>query len=81
MVERIVDPPFLNVSHSLNGRLWRTRLHDPLQALAISEMLGVPEVLGRVLAARGVSVETCETYLSPSMRDDMPDPSSLKDMD
>ena len=81
MEESLVDPPFLNVSQSLSGRLWRVRPHDPRQALAISEMLGVPEVLGRVLAARGVSVETCETYLAPSMRDDMPDPSSLKDMD
>lgn len=34
-----------------------------------------------MLAARGVTVETCESYLAPSMRDDMPDPSSLKDMD
>lgn len=81
MEETPTDLPFLNVSQSLSGRRWRARPHDPRQALAISETLGVPEVLGRVLAARGVTVETCERYLAPSMRDDMPDPSSLKDMD
>jgi len=79
--ETPVEPAFLNVGESLSGRRWRARPHDPRQALAISEILDVPEVLGRVLAARGVTIETCESYLAPSMRDDMPDPSLLKDMD
>jgi len=79
--EPSVAPPFLDVRQSLAGRRWRARPHDPRQALAIAETLSVPEVLGRVLAARGVTVETCESYLAPSMRDDMPDPSTLKDMD
>jgi len=75
------DAAFLGVENSLTGRRWRARAHDPRQALAISETLGLPEVLGRVLAARGLTVETCEVYLNPSMRDDMPDPSVLLDMD
>ena len=75
------DPAFLGVTDSLTNRRWRARPHDPRQALAISETLGLPDILGRVLAARGVTFETCEGYLNPTMRDDMPDPSILNDMD
>ncbi len=81
MAEAPPEPAFLDVGDSLTNRRWRARPHDPRQALAISETLGLPEILGRVLAARGVTLDTCEGYLNPTMRDDMPDPSVLKDMD
>ncbi len=81
MGEPADDQAFLGVENSLSGRRWRARSHDARQALAISEGLGLPEILGRVLAARGLTVETCESYLNPSMRDDMPDPSTLLDAD
>ena len=81
MTDGHADPAFLGVENSLTGRRWRARLHDGRQALAIAEACSLPEILGRVLAARGITVETCESYLNPSMRDDMPDPSVLLDMD
>ena len=40
---------FLDVGRSLTGRHWRARLKDGRTALAISERLGIPEILGRVL--------------------------------
>ena len=37
-------------------------------------------MLGRVLAARGVTPETCRSFLDPTLRDLLPDPSTFKDM-
>jgi single-stranded-DNA-specific exonuclease len=77
--------PFLGVAQSSTGRLWAARAEQngelDRQGLAISQRLELPEVLGRLLAARGQSVETAESFLNPRLRDLLPDPSSLRDMD
>ena len=39
------------------------------------------ETLARVMVGRGVGLENAAAYLSPSLRQDLPDPSSLTDMD
>jgi single-stranded-DNA-specific exonuclease len=54
---------------------------DDRQALAISQRLNVPEILGRVLADRGLDVETAGDFLDPKLKTLLPDPLHLKDMD
>ena len=71
----------LKVERSLGGKRWRWRLSDERRALAISQRHGLPELLGRVLAARGVELPDVEEFLSPRLRDLLPDPSHLLDMD
>ena len=44
----------MEVERSVLGRSWRLRDCDAAQALAISQQHGVPELVGRVLAGRGV---------------------------
>lgn len=75
------DAPFLGVAQSLTGRFWRPRLTDDRTAQALAQRLRVPEVVGRVLAARGVSLAEAENFLQPSLRAALPDPSHLLDMD
>jgi single-stranded-DNA-specific exonuclease len=76
------DPPaLLGVERSLRGRQWRARLQDDRQALALAQRTGLPEPLARVLAGRGVSAEESETFLTPRLRDLLPDPSRFRDMD
>jgi len=72
---------FLGVERSLTGKRWEERLSDGRQALALSQQLGLPEVIGRVLAARGVGLEEAERFLNPTLRDYLPDPSAFQDMD
>ena len=72
---------FLGVTSSITGRVWRSRLAEEGAALAVAQRAGVPEIIGRVLAARGVAPEDAQAYLNPSLRRLLPDPSSLKDMD
>jgi single-stranded-DNA-specific exonuclease len=71
----------LGVERSFTGRLWRSRAGDERTALALSQRLRLPEIVGRVLAARGVGLEEAEAFLSPTLRDHLPDPFVLKDMD
>ncbi len=77
------DRLFLGVGRSACGRAWRHRLDPDLEsvATAIGQRLGQPDLIGRVLAGRGVDVDDAERHLSPSLRDDMPDPSVLTDLD
>jgi single-stranded-DNA-specific exonuclease len=72
---------FLGVERSLTGRRWLSREGDERLALALSQRLGLPEMVGRVLAARGIGLEEAPSFLNPTLRDLLPDPSHLKDMD
>jgi len=72
---------FLGIERSLTGKRWEERLADGRQALALSQQLGLPEVIGRVLAARGVVLDEAERFLNPTLRDFLPDPSIFRDMD
>jgi single-stranded-DNA-specific exonuclease len=74
---------FLGVAQSVLGRAWRDRMNDQerAQSLAITQAHEVPDILARVLAGRGVTAETTEAFLEPTIRDSMPDPSTLADMD
>ncbi len=75
--------PFLGVGNSARGFQWRERLQAGQRntALAISQRHGLPELLGRVLAARGVGIDEVPVVLEPTIKALMPDPSVLKDMD
>lgn len=71
----------LGVERSVSGRRWCARIENDRQALLIAQRLGLPEIVGRVLAGRGVSVEEADDYLKPSLRSLLPDPSGLADLD
>ncbi len=81
----MLDAPrsFLDVSRSVTGRAWIDRL-DPATtrvATAISQRSGISEILARIIAARGVSLDEADKYLDPTIRGLMPDPSTLTAMD
>lgn len=74
---------FLGVSRSARGFRWLERLapDDRNTALAISQRYELPELLGRVLAARDVRLDDVEIFLEPTIKALMPDPSVMRDMD
>ncbi|CCG41680.1 single-stranded-DNA-specific exonuclease RecJ [Magnetospirillum molischianum] len=72
---------FLGVERSLTGRRWQARPGDDRVAQALSQRLGLPELIGRVLAARGIGLDEAPVFLSPTLRDLLPDPGHLRDMD
>lgn len=78
-----VSSAFLGVESSAKGCVWRERLTlaQHITAAAISQHHGLPDLLGRVLAARGVTLDTVQVFLDPTVKALMPDPSTLRDMD
>ncbi|MFD2251890.1 single-stranded-DNA-specific exonuclease RecJ [Pseudochelatococcus lubricantis] len=45
------------------------------------QLHGLPDILARVLASRGIGPDDAQAYLAPRVRDLMPDPSTLVAMD
>ena len=72
---------FLGVEKSLSDKCWIGREIDERQSLAMAQRLGLPEIVGRILAARGVGLEDADAFLNPTLKNLLPDPSLLKDMD
>lgn len=56
------------------------RLDDQRLAHAIAEKHDLPEILGRVMAARGVGLDEAEAFLNPTLRSLMPQPDAVLDM-
>lgn len=60
---------------------WQERPHNPRDAVAIAQRLGLPELMGRILASRNIALECAEAFLQPTLREFLPDPFHLKDME
>jgi single-stranded-DNA-specific exonuclease len=72
---------FLAIERSVCGRRWRLRAGDELEGQAIAERLALPEIVGRLLAQRGIDRNHAPGFLAPRLRDQLPEPSHLRDMD
>lgn len=76
------DDAFLNVSVSATGRRWvGPALEVERAAEAMAQASQLPGPVCRTLARRGVLPEEAEAFLAPKLRDLLPDPRSLKDME
>ena len=73
---------YLGVETSLTGRRWvGPGVEVERAAELLTQRCTLPAAVCQVLAHRGVTPEEAESYLAPSLRDLMPDPRSLKDME
>lgn len=79
-----VDPvprAFLGVERSAGDQRWIARLDQAGQnrALAIAQVHGIPDLVARVLAGRGVALDDAPAFLDPTIRSLMPEPFTLTD--
>ena len=81
VMDGAATPGFLGVERSLLGKRWRERSGDDRMGLALAQRLDLPEIVGRILARRGVDIEQAPRFLAPTLRDFLPDPLILKDME
>ena len=72
---------FLDIEHSARGLTWQARLSDTRLAEAISQRFDIPDLVARVIAARGVALDEVEQFLNPTLRSLMPQPSALRDLE
>lgn len=73
--------PFLNIERSLSRARWVMAGHDPDLAARMRQRHNLPDIVAQLLAGRGVDVEEVDSFLSPTLRRDFPDPLSLAGME
>ena len=73
------DVAAFGVARSLTGRRWLLKSVDA--ALERELLREISPVLSRLLALRGVGVKQAADYLAPRLKNLLPDPAVLKDMD
>ncbi len=71
----------LGVSKSLSGRRWLWRTGEERVAAGIAQRLALPEIVSRLLAARGIGIDDAADFLEPTLRVLLPDPSIMTDVD
>lgn len=82
MTSATVHPAFLHVESSATGRRWiGPSVEDDRATEALAQQTGLPAALCHVLASRGVEAADADAFLAPKLKDLLPDPRSLKDME
>ncbi|NBV93053.1 MAG: single-stranded-DNA-specific exonuclease RecJ, partial [Proteobacteria bacterium] len=66
---------------SITGKEWILSKYNENLSLEISQKLGIDNFLSKLLSIRKITPENCQSYLSPKIKEFMPNPSVLKDMD
>jgi single-stranded-DNA-specific exonuclease len=78
----MAERAFLGVEASATGRRWVGPDADEQRlAEAMAQVTHLPQALCVTLVRRGVTPDTVESYMAPALRDLLPDPLTLKDMD
>ena len=75
-------PAFLGVERSLSGRRWvGPGAEVERRAEMLAQRAGLSDPVARVLARQGVAPEDAAAYLDPQLRELLPDPRALRDME
>ena len=70
-----------NTSLSINNNIWNILDANELLTEHLHQNLGISTNLAKLLNLRGQNIHTATSFLNPKIKDLMPNPSILKDMD
>ena len=79
-IEMEESDAFMGVENSVTGKRWVRPSIDLRAAYALAQQIDVPQLTAELLIARGQTADTAPSYLSPKLRDLMPDPMRLLGM-
>ncbi|MCB2082107.1 MAG: DHH family phosphoesterase, partial [Rickettsiales bacterium] len=71
----------LRIDKSVNRVRWVQRTCDESVASALSRQFDLPDFIARILSMRGIGMDDAEAFLRPTLRDALPDPTHLLDME
>ena len=80
MAPNTSDPLVLGVNASFSGKRWLQRPYDARLALGLAQQHDLPEIVGRLISARGIGSDGVASFLDPKLSTDLPDPGHLLDM-
>jgi single-stranded-DNA-specific exonuclease len=66
---------------SVNGFVWTMNETDTSLIQLLMQKLDLSEIIAKLLAGRDIELETAPTFLNPTLRECMPDPFHLLDME
>ena len=66
---------------SLNGNIWRMVQTDESWCARVAQAYEVPPYIAQILAGRHIAYDDVSAFLQPKIKDLMPDPYVLKDME
>ncbi len=75
------ETALLGVGDSATGRCWIGRREDERAVLALCQRHNIPELLAQVLVGRHIGLDQAADYLTPRLRNSLPDPFGLCDME
>ena len=71
----------LGVDESFAGLKWTYKKTDERIALAIEQRFDLPDIVARILSSRVNNLDEVEAFLYPTLKNHLPNPFSLKDME
>lgn len=74
------DKLFLDTP-SLKEKYWMLSDFDQAEAVRISQGYGLPEMVGRLLSARGIPFQSIDDFLNPRLSSHFPNPFAMKNME
>ena len=66
---------------SVSGKIWSFRKFDNSDLIKFSEIYSLKEITARLLAIRKKSIGDINLFLKPTIKNLLPNPLKLKDMD
>lgn len=80
MTETMLKPES-KVKYSVFGKIWEKKQFNNDLATEIVRQIGISDILASLVSSRVNSVEEAQKFLNPKIKDYLPDPFHLKDMD
>ncbi len=77
MEEKDLQKDFL----SLTNKLWKLKSFDERETENISQNFGFSYLLAKLFSIRNINISDIDQYINPSLKDHMPDPYNLTDME
>ncbi len=78
---RHIDGMQFDPAKTASGLPWKLRHDDARLATAIAQQHGVSELVAGIVAGRNIALDDVPKFLTPTLRDYLPDPFHLLDMD
>lgn len=66
---------------SITSKRWNWEAPPERAVQTITQKYGLPDAVARILARRGIAVDDIGSYLTPTLKDLLPNPMQLKDME
>ena len=75
-----IDIKKIESSFSLSNRKWRIKNFDERNVIFLSQKYNLTYIVSKLLSIRGIDDESVLTFLNPDIKNDLPNPDSLKDI-